>query len=131
MSKEIIVPRPVNGPYYDGWTLAKWMLKVAEETGESITAAKHYEKAFKVLEQAQMDIRYLVHAKPITDTMKEDANAARDELCKELTDVVTAATSALEYIGCGFDERQRYQRIINESNAKRDGGRRFRKDDDA
>ena len=36
MSKDIILPRPVNGPYYDGWTLDKWVLKVAEEAGEAI-----------------------------------------------------------------------------------------------
>ena len=102
MSKDIILPRPVNGPYYDGWTLDKWVLKVAEETGEAIM-----------------------------DTMQVGVTAARDELCSELTDVITAATSVLEYVGCNFDERQRYQQKINESNAKRDGGRRFRKDDDA
>ena len=144
MSKEIIVPRPVNGPYYDGWTLDKWVLKVAEETGEAITAAKHFQKASKLLMDAKhfqkaskllMDAKRMLkkdeHAQPTTDTMQVGVTAARDELCSELTDVITAATSVLEYVGCNFDERQRYQRKINESNAKRDGGRRFRKDDDA
>lgn len=131
MSKDIILPRPVNGPYYDGWTLDKWVLKVAEETGEAITAAKHFQKASKLLMDAKRMIKEDEHAQPITDTMQVGVTAARDELCSELTDVITAATSVLEYVGCNFDERQRYQQKINESNAKRDGGRRFRKDDDA
>ena len=31
--EEIILPRPVNGPVYDEWTLEKWLLNVCEECG--------------------------------------------------------------------------------------------------
>ena len=129
--KKIVFPRPCDGALYDCWTLEKWMLKVCEECGEAITAAKHFQKASKLLMDAKRMLKKDEHAQPITDTMQVGVTAARDELCSELTDVITAATSVLEYIGCDLDERQRYQRKINESNAKRDGGRRFRKDDDA
>lgn len=44
----------------------------------------------------------------------------------EAIDVITAATSFLERAGYGEKERQELQREVNERNAKRDGGRRFR-----
>lgn len=48
-------------------------------------------------------------------------------MCRELTDVITAATSALAFAGCSLEDRQHFQQEINESNARRDGGRRFKK----
>ena len=127
--EEIILPRPVNGPVYDEWTLEKWLLKVCEECGEAITAYKHLEKTVKDYQQT---------ANSVTPDMMTDRQAfekrtnldlvrsARHALCRELTDTITAATSALHYLGAHLEERQSLQREVNESNAKRDGGKRFR-----
>ena len=117
---EIVLPRPVNGPVYDGWTLERWLLKVCEETGEVVTA-------YKNLKSACEKYHDFVDGLSIDDmTDPKAAYASMLQVCRELTDVITAATSTLEYLGVDLDERQRLQQSINESNAKRDGGRRFR-----
>ena len=54
---------------------------------------------------------------------------ARRNLYLELTDVITAETSMLDAAGVDAADRQMYQRIINDRNGRRDGGRRFRREE--
>ena len=110
-TNKIILPRPCNGEYYADWKLGDWLLKVCEEAGEAVQAAKVYKKGAADAE---------------TQVLEEYELWA--DLCKELTDVITAATSALEFIGCGLEDRQVFQQEINDSNARRNGGRRFKED---
>ena len=42
---------------------------------------------------------------------------------------ITAATSMLDAAGVDAADRQMYQRIINDRNGRRDGGRRFRREE--
>lgn len=51
---------------------------------------------------------------------------AIDRFAYECTDLITATVSAMEHAGYDIDARRRLQNTVNQSNAKRDGGRRFR-----
>ena len=128
--EKVILPRPCNGPVYDDRKIGEWMLKVCEETGEAVTA-------LKLTQKAAMEYGHFVRGLKI-DEMNEakkakaeayydDLLAEKRNLCLELTDVITAATSMLDAIGVDEAGRQMYQRIINDRNGRRDGGRRFRK----
>ena len=110
--KKPVLPRPVNGPVYDGWTLEKWMLKVCEETGEAVTACKRLNRKVSsgVFEPVEGLSKYKWYENTVPMIHKE-----YNDLCMELTDVIT-------------EERQMFQKKINESNAVRDGGRRFREE---
>jgi len=123
MDNNIILPHPCDGAYYKYWTLSDWLLKVCEETGEAVTAKKLYQKALRAYYRAR-DLQ-----SGDVDARLQEAEDARHELCKELTDVITASTSALAFLGADLDERQQLQREINESNARRDGGTRFQGSD--
>lgn len=117
--EHIILPHPCDGTFYKDWTLSDWLLKVCEETGEAVKAKKVYQKALSDYLTACSCLH-----NEVNDRLQEAQNA-RHELCKELTDVITASTSALAFLGADLDERQRLQKEINDSNASRDGGRRF------
>lgn len=128
---KIILPRPVNGPVYDGWTLERWLLKVCEEVGEAVTAGKHFERTVKKYKEAlslAMGDAVPEPRNAYACCMEERVKQARANLCLELTDTITAAVSVLEYLGCDFNERQRFQQEINDNNACRDGGRRFKEE---
>ena len=124
-----ILPRPCNGELFDDWTLDMWMLKVCEETAEAVTAAKELKKApeqYQRFDESHSPKRSQME-KFLCDMMNFDIRDAYEQLCMELTDIITAATSALEYLGAGVAERQEYQRRVNDSNAQRDNGKRFRR----
>jgi len=97
-----VFPRPCDGPLYADWTLEQRLDKVQEEVSEARDAL-------------------------ITAEMKGKDSDMR-LLWEELTDVIIAATSALEASGCGFPERQEILRQKNMSNAERDHGKRFARD---
>ena len=129
---EVILPRPCNGPVYDDWKIGEWMLKVCEECGEAVTALKLTQKAaieygnfVRGLSLDEMNEAKMAKAEAYYDDLLEE----KRNLCLELTDIITAATSMLENIGVDETGRQMYQRIINARNARRDGGRRFREED--
>ena len=129
---EVILPRPCNGPVYDDWKIGEWMLKVCEECGEAVTALKLTQKAaieygnfVRGLSLDEMNEAKMAKAEAYYDDLLD----AKRNLCLELTDIITAATSMLENIGVDETGRQMYQRIINARNARRDGGRRFREED--
>ena len=127
---EVILPRPCNGPVYDDWKIGEWMLKVCEECGEAVTALKLTQKA--AIEYGNfvrgLSLDEMNEAKKAkAEAYYDDLLDAKRNLCLELTDIITAATSMLDVIGVDEAGRQMYQRIINDRNGRRDGGRRFRK----
>ena len=129
---EVILPRPCNGPVYDDWKIGEWMLKVCEECGEAVTALKLTQKAaieygnfVRGLKLDEMNEAKKAKAEAYYDDLLD----AKRNLCLELTDIITAATSMLDVIGVDAADRQMYQRIINDRNGRRDGGRRFREED--
>ena len=94
-----ILPQPCNGPLYDNWTPDELLNKVYEEVDE-------------LEREIWMN--------------KDGRNLKR--VCLEATDAITALTTLLDRIGCNEEMRQEYQREVNESNARRDGGQRIRRD---
>lgn len=130
--EEVILPKACNGEAYADWTLNNWMLKVCEECGEAVMALKLAHKAeheyaayVKTLSLDMVDETKLAREQNCLDEFLE----ARRNLCLELTDVITAATSMLDAAGVDAADRQMYQRIINDRNGRRDGGRRFRREE--
>lgn len=93
----VVLPHPCDGPLYKDCTAADYFAKIAEEHLEVI-------EAYKEIEKKDGDIRYFL---------------------AECTDLIIATTSLMNYLGCDEKMRQQYMKEINESNAKRDGGRRF------
>lgn len=101
-SESVVLPHPCDGELYKDWTSADYFAKIAEEHLEVIDAYKAIEKSGK---------------RPT----KEE----QEHFFKECTDLIVATTGLMHYLGCDEEMRQKYMREINESNAKRDGGKRF------
>lgn len=93
----VVLPHPCDGPLYKDCTVADYFAKMAEEHLEVI-------EAYKEIEKKGGDSRHFL---------------------KECTDLIIITTSLMNYLGCDEKMRQQYMKKINESNAKRDGGRRF------
>ena len=98
----VVLPHPCDGELYKDWTSADYFAKIAEEHLEVIDAYKTIEKS-----------------------SKQPTKEERDHFFKECTDLIVATTGLMNYLGCDEAMRQKYMREINESNAKRDGGKRF------
>lgn len=98
----VVLPHPCDGELYKDWTSADYFAKIAEEHLEVIDAYKAIEKSGK---------------RPT----KEE----QEHFFKECTDLIVATTGLMHYFGCDEKMRQEYMKEINESNAKRDGGKRF------
>ena len=92
-------PRPCNGEKYKNCDAFDYALKVGEEYGEMMEAIMMYR-----------------HAQTV-DTLKK--------VLWESMDTITAIVSLLDKLGFDADDIATMQMMINESNAKRDGGRRF------
>ena len=103
---------PCNGPLYEGMSQWDRQAKVHEELIE----------AEKALNDSISSL--FIYAKHCQGTASRDMV----QYWRELTDVITAATSALEASGCDFEMRQLLQAAINERNMKRDGGRRVKRE---
>ena len=99
----VVLPHPCDGELYKGWTSSDYFAKIAEEHLEVIDAYKAIEKSGKC------------------PTKEEQAH-----FFKECTDLIVATTGLMHYLGCDEEMRQKYMKEINESNAKRDGGKRFK-----
>ena len=95
----VVLPHPCDGELYKDWTASDYFAKMAEEHLEVI-------EAYKEIEKNGGDSRHFL---------------------KECTDLIIATTSLMDYLGCDEKMRQQYMKEINESNAKRDGGKRFKK----
>ena len=87
--------------------------------------------------EAFSDVRITEQITKIMSEVGEvsDANAryqkygspeCRRDVLLELQDVIVAATTAQYIMGAALDERQRITREVNESNARRDNGARFK-----
>ena len=93
----VVLPHPCDGELYKDWTAADYFAKIAEEHLEVIDAYKEIEKN----------------------------GGDSQHFLRECTDLIVATTGLMNYLGCDEKMRQEYMKEINESNAKRDGGRRF------
>lgn len=100
----VVLPHPCDGELYKDRTAADYFAKIAEEHLEVIDAYKTIEKS-----------------------NKQPTKEERDHFFKECTDLIVATTGLMHYLGCDEEMRQKYMKEINESNAKRDGGKRFKK----
>lgn len=100
----VVLPHPCDGELYRSWTSSDYFAKIAEEHLEVIDAYKAIEKSGKC-------------------PTKEE----QEHFFKECTDLIVATTGLMHYFGCDEKMRQQYMKEINESNAKRDGGKRFKK----
>ena len=98
----VVLPHPCDGELYKSWTSSDYFAKIAEEHLEVIDAYKTIEKS-----------------------NKQPTKEQRDHFFKECTDLIVATTGLMNYFGCDEAKRQKYMKEINESNAKRDGGKRF------
>lgn len=98
----VVLPHPCDGELYRSWTSSDYFAKIAEEHLEVIDAYKKIEKS-----------------------NKQPTKEQRDHFFKECTDLIVATTGLMNYLGCDEAMRQKYMKEINESNAKRDGGKRF------
>ena len=104
----VVLPHPCNGPVYDDWGVRDYLIKLGEECGEVFKAYKELMRAYK-----SKDL--------------DEKSEAMENILRECADVQVAATSLMDFLGCGDEGRQEVMREINESNAKRDGGKRFKK----
>lgn len=95
----VVLPHPCDGELYKDWTAADYFAKIAEEHLEVIDAYKEIEKN----------------------------GGDSQHFLRECTDLIIATTGLMNYLGCDEKMRQQYMKEINESNAKRDGGKRFKK----
>lgn len=98
----VVLPHPCDGELYKDCTASDYFAKIAEEHLEVIDAYKTIEKS-----------------------NKQPTKEERDHFFKECTDLIVATTGLMHYLGCDEEMRQKYMKEINESNAKRDGGKRF------
>lgn len=92
-------PRPCNGEKYKNCDAFDYALKVGEEYGEMMEAIMTYRRVQTI------------------DTLKK--------VLWESMDTITSIVSLLDKLGFDADDIATMQMMINESNAKRDGGRRF------
>lgn len=95
----VVLPHPCDGELYKDWTAADYFAKIAEEHLEVIDAYKEVERN----------------------------GGLSQHFLRECTDLIVATTSLMNYLECDEKMRQEYMKEVNESNAKRDGGRRFAK----
>lgn len=98
----VVLPHPCDGELYKDWTPSDYFAKIAEEHLEVIDAYKAIKAG------------------------KRPAKEGLEHLFKECTDLIVATTGLMHYLGCNEETRQKYMKEINESNAKRDGGKRFK-----
>ena len=95
----VVLPHPCDGELYKDWTSADYFAKIAEEHLEVIDAYKEIERN----------------------------GGVSQHFLRECTDLIIATTGLMNYLGCDEKMRQEYMKEVNESNAKRDGGKRFKK----
>ena len=97
----LAIPKPCNGELYKDWTLEDYTKKVDEEHAE------------------------MVEAFVMWRAMGEEAG--RHKFLRECTDTIVAITSLMDKAGADLNERQLLMNEVNNSNATRDNGKRFKK----
>lgn len=93
-------PRPCDGEKYADCDVLDYAFKVGEEYGEMMEAILEYR-----------------HTQTV-DSLKQ--------VFWEATDAITAIVGLLDKLGFDADARANMQIMINQSNAERDGGKRFK-----
>lgn len=106
----VILPHPCDGPLYDDWLWSQCLDKMREEFEEVLEAVESVRDCTK---------KHLGMA-----VLRE----RRDHLMRECTDLIVATTTFMDKAGYKESDRQRFLYEVNERNAKRDYGRRFRKE---
>lgn len=96
-----VLPKPCNGPKYDDWDVNDYFKKVMEEVGEVCEA--------------------------YADFTLKNSPKKRKNFLRECTDVIVAITSLMNKAGADLNERQLLMNEVNNSNATRDNGKRFKK----
>lgn len=102
--ESVVLPHPCDGELYKHWTAADYFAKIAEEHLEVIDAYKTIEKSGKCPTEEE-----------------------KEHLLKECTDMIIATTTLMNYFGYDEEARQKKMKEVNDDNAKRDGGKRFKK----
>lgn len=106
----VILPHPCDGPLYKDWRWSQQLAKVREEFEEVVSAFDS-----------------------VRDCKKKHLGMAvfrerRDHMMRECTDLIIATTTFMNLMGFNESDRQRIMCEVNERNAKRDDGRRFKKE---
>lgn len=105
----VILPHPCDGPLYDDWHWPQYLDKMREEFEEVLEAVDSVRDCTK--KHLGMNV------------LRE----RRDHLMRECTDLIVATTTFMDQAGYRESDRQRFLYEVNESNARRDDGRRFKK----
>ena len=100
----VVLPHPCDGELYRSWTSSDYFAKIAEEHLEVIDAYKTIEKSGKCPTEEE-----------------------KEHFLKECTDLIVAMTTLMSYFGYDEEARQKKMKEVNNDNAKRDGGKRFKK----
>mgnify|MGYP000298523408 CR=1 FL=1 len=100
----VVLPHPCDGELYRHWLSSDYFAKIAEEHLEVIDAYKSIEKSGKCPTEEE-----------------------KEHFLKECTDLIIATTSLTNYLGYDEEAQQRKMKEVNDDNAKRDGGKRFKK----
>lgn len=111
-----ILPHPCDGPMYYDWEPVDFVLKALEEVGEMAEAFRLYREEKRKRTSAEKMIEAL-------ETLK----SRYDDVMRESTDAKTAIEGFMASLGADQETREEFQAAINESNARRDSGRRFAK----
>lgn len=109
----VILPHPCDGPLYADWRWSQQLGKVREEFEEVVGAFD--------------SVRDCTEKHLGMNVFQE----RRDHLMRECTDLIVATTTFMDSMWCDEDERQKFLYEVNERNARRDDGRRFRKEDES
>lgn len=99
----VVLPHPCDGELYKSRTSSDYFAKIAEEHLEVINAYKTIEKSGKCPTEAE-----------------------KEHFFKECTDLIIATTTLMNYFGYDEEARQKKMKEVNDDNAKRDGGKRFK-----
>lgn len=100
----VVLPHPCDGELYKDWLSSDYFAKIADEHLEVIDAYKSIEKSGKCPTEEE-----------------------KEHFLKECTDLIIATTSLMNCFGYDEEARQRKMKEVNDDNAKRDGGKRFKK----
>lgn len=105
----VILPHPCDGPLYDDWLWPQYLDKMREEFEEVLEAVDSVRDCTK--KHLGMNV----------------FQERRDHLMRECTDLIVATTTFMDSMWCDEDERQKFLYEVNERNARRDDGRRFKR----
>lgn len=113
LQETVTRPHPCDGELYKNWSLEDYLCKTKEEHDEMV--------------EAYIDWRFILHTSSIGHTPSKEVQKAYDHFMKECCDEIIAVTGLMDKAKCNAEQRAKYMNEVNQSNATRDGGRRFKK----